>query len=297
MKRIAAALSVMALTVYPAAAQPLLCFGNEPFWSMTHSVSARASTPDGAFLAGCCRVPAAQAGAQGVQSTSFEGTAWRLVTLPGQPPATIAALRRAITIRFESGRVSGFSGCNTFSGPFTLNQNRLTFGTLAGTMMACIEPEIGRLESAFKTALADPLSYAIAGDRLTLTTDSGAVLTFEKEAPVALEGGMWSVTGYNNGRQAVVSPLVNSRLTMAFEDGTASGNAGCNMFRATYTADERTLKFGPAATTRRMCPNELMSQERAFLAAIASTSRWVIEGGMLHLHRADGERVLTAARR
>jgi len=250
MTHIASALSLVALAAGPAFAQPLICFGNEPSWSIDltmpdrarvsppgstpidytgratvntvlgeqiwrgratsgggelvvflreeacsdtmsdtmHSMSARASTPDGAFLVGCCRVPA-QPGAPGVQPASFEDTTWRLVSLPGQAPATIAGLPRAITIRFESGQVSGFSGCNTFKGPFTLNGNLVTFGALAGTMMACAEPDRNALERAFTAALSSPVSYEIAGDRLTLTTEPGAVVTFEMEAPMPLEGG------------------------------------------------------------------------------------------------------------
>lgn len=92
-----------------------------------------------------------------------------------------------------------------------------------------------------------------------------------------------------------MSPLLNSELTIAFENGTASGSAGCNTFRAAYTADADTLTFGPAATTRRMCAGDLMTQEREFLAAIEASARWVTEGGVLHLHRADGARELTAS--
>jgi heat shock protein HslJ len=359
MPRLAAALSIVLGTVAPAAAQPLICFGNEPSWSIdltqidrarvtspgsqpvdyagqltvntvlrerlwrgradggagdlvvllrdqacsdgmsdtTHPVSVRASTPDGAFLVGCCRVPASPAGAIGGQSAVLEQTTWQLLTLPGQPPARLAALPRALTIRLESGRVSGFSGCNMFSGQYTLEKNRITFGALAGTMMACADTGRNELERAFKAALTDAVTYVIEGNRLTLTTRLGAMLTFEREPRVALEGAMWTVTGYNNGRQAVVSPIANSQLTITFQSGTVSGQAGCNTFTAPYTADASNLSFGPAATTRRACADNLMTQERAFLAAIESTSRWVIEGGLLHLHRADGGRVLTASRR
>ena len=37
-----------------------------------------------------------------------------------------------------------------------------------------------------------------------------------------------------------------------------------------------------------------MQQEREFLAALESAKRWTISGGMLDVHRADGERVLNA---
>ena len=37
-----------------------------------------------------------------------------------------------------------------------------------------------------------------------------------------------------------------------------------------------------------------MQQEREFLAALESARVWAIDGGMLDVHRADGERVLNA---
>jgi heat shock protein HslJ len=38
-------------------------------------------------------------------------------------------------------------------------------------------------------------------------------------------------------------------------------------------------------------------QEQQFLAALQSATTWTFEGGMLDMHRADGERVLTASPR
>ncbi len=236
MRYAAGALIVLAATTAPVAAQPLICFGNEPSWNidltaadrarvatpgsptidytgqasvnpalgermwrgrataggdlviflrestcsdgmseLKYPVSARVSTPQGTFLAGCCRVPAGSA------PTPLDNTAWHLVGMEGQPPAAITALRRSISIRFEAGRVSGFSGCNAFSGPYTVIGSRVTFGDLAGTMMACGEPGAARLEEAFKNALSAPAAFVVHGDQLTLTYDSGAVLTFKKE--------------------------------------------------------------------------------------------------------------------
>ena len=266
MRGIAVAFSVMLTSAVSAGAQPLICFGNEPSWSVTfstpdrarltrpdvapveyqgtetrneplrerlwrgrtaaggdlvvflrdaacsdgmsdvtHPVIARVSLPEGGFLAGCCRVPAGQT----ESATALESTSWRLASLPGQPPAVLSSLKRGVTARFEAGRVTGFAGCNNFTGPYTLKGNSLTVGVLAGTMMACPEPAMS-LERAFHAALTGTHSYAISGERLSLTTGAGARLMFEKEAAVTLEGGSWEVTGFNNGRQAVVSPMVGT---------------------------------------------------------------------------------------
>lgn len=353
MRGLGAALCVAAMSVSPAAAQPLICFGNEPFWSVTftaadrarfetpdvapseyqgketrneplrerlwrgradtggdlvvflreaacsdgmsdttHPFTARVSTPGGAFLVGCCRIPAPAPGA-----AALERTTWRLVSLPGHAPDALSRLEPGVTARFEDGRVTGFGGCNTFTGSYSLQGTRLTFGALAGTMMACPEPAM-TVERAVHDALKGTLSYAVTGDRLRLTGESGAALEFVKGADATLEGGTWDVTGYNNGRQAVVGPLTDGQLTIAFEKGTVTGQAGCNTFRADVSTQGERITIGPTATTRKMCAEAVMTQEREFLKALESASTWSIDArGLLHLHRPDGERVLVAGPR
>ena len=344
---------LLASTSAPAADPPLICFGNEPSWSVRlespdtarllspgdatieyrgaatrndplkeriwrgrpvtssggdlvvflreatcsdgmsdteHPVTARVSLADGRFLAGCCRVVA--------EPAAFERTTWRLVELPGVAPATLQALRSAPNARFEAGRVAGHAGCNNFTGSYTLDGDRLTLGQLAGTMMACVG-EAMEVERAFHAAFTGPHRMAITGDRLTLTSEDERVVVFRAEAPPTLAGGTWTVTGYNNGRQAVVSPVSGTTLTLEFgTDGSLAGSAGCNRYRTTWTAEGDRLTIGPAAaTSRKMCAPEVMEQERAFLASLATVTTWTIDArGMLDAHRADGERALTATR-
>lgn len=345
------AIAVALLT--PAAAtlsaeQPLICFGNEPFWSLdlttpgqarfslpdgpatiyrggatrleprkesvwrgrirgggelvaflkdgacsdgmsetVHPVSINVSLPGGAHYAGCCRVPAAPAPA-----ATLEGANWRLLALPGQ---TVPGGNGAPTARFEGGRVSGFSGCNRFMGSYTVDRDKLTVGTLAGTMMACPEPAMA-VEKAFMAAFSGTLTSNVAGNRLSLTPAAGGnALQFELEPKPSLEGVKWEVTGYNNGRQAVVSPQLDTRLTVVFKDGQVSGNSGCNSFHGSFKVEGNSLSIGPLATTRMMCSAEgVMAQEQAFIAALQTATTWAISRGMLDVHRKDGERVLTA---
>ena len=66
-------------------------------------------------------------------------TPWVLTELANEPVAAGAGQREA-TIRFMTeGRVAGFSGCNRFSGSYTLEGRLLRFGTLAVTQMACAD--------------------------------------------------------------------------------------------------------------------------------------------------------------
>ena len=252
-----------------------------------HPVSINLSLPDGRHYAGCCRMPAASAPA-----VMLEGVNWRLASLPGQ---AVPAGNGAPAVRFEGGRVSGFSGCNRFTGGYTVDRDRLTIGNLAGTMMACPEPAMA-LERAFLSSLTGGQAVNVDGKRLSLTPASGGMpIQFELEPKLSLAGIDWEVTGYNNGRQAVVGPLVGTRLSITFKDGKVSGSSGCNNFHGPFKVDGNALSIGPLATTRKLCSAEgVMAQEREFIAALQTATTWAIDRGMLDVHRKDGERVLTA---
>jgi heat shock protein HslJ len=257
---------------------------NDNMSDTRHPVTVRVSLPDGRFLAGCCRLAGA-----GAAASSLEGSAWRLTQIAGTEPAGLATLTRAVTVQFEAGQVRGFSGCNTFSGGYEVEGDRLKLGQLASTMMACPEPG-SSVEHAFQQAFAGTLEFGVDGGWLRV----GDSLRFERETPPQLDGSAWKVTSYNNNRQAVVGVIGDSDVTMSFGNGEVTGSAGCNRFHATYATEGNRIRLGPAATTRRACDEPLMTQEREFLAALASAVIWRIDGNVLDLHRADSERAIWA---
>lgn len=225
------------------------------------------------------------------RATPIEGTSWRLTSQDGR---ALAAQAPAPSVRFAAGRIEAFTGCNQAAGSYSIEGERLRVAPLAGTMMACEEPVMA-IENAFKVAFAGTLGFEVAQDRLTLRSESGAVLVFEVEPPPTLAGVTWELTGFNNGREAVVSPLLGSALTLRFEEGVVVGHAGCNDYRAQATAEGDRIAIGAPAATRKHCPGEgVMAQEREFLAALHSATRWTIRRGLLDMHRADGARALTA---
>lgn len=255
----------------------------------THPYSVNVSLPQGGHYAGCCRLAEAP-----LVSSGLENGTWRLTGLPGRSlPADKG--RNAVTVNFEAGLVHGFSGCNQFTGSYTLEGERLELGVLGGTMMACPDPAMS-VESLFLKSFSGALNIVLAGNELTLTPENGGdALRFVRQEPPRLEGVVWEVTGYNNGRQAVVGPKVGSRLTLMFQDGQVSGSAGCNNFHGSYSRAGKALTIQPLATTRKACEDALMIQEQEFLKALQSATTWNITRGMLDVHRADGERVLTAS--
>jgi heat shock protein HslJ len=230
-------------------------------------------------------------------AVEFEGPTWQLTDLRGVDASRLPSGPKSITARFEKGRVSGFSGCNRYFGSYALRQERLVIDKLAGSMMAC-DPASMALENALHRALAGTFRPIVASGRLSLKTEGGeTILSFKAEPTPTLEGLSSSITGFNNGRQAVLSPQAGTTINLSFKGGLVKGFAGCNTFRATFKVDGDRIAVGPVATTRRMCTGDgVMQQEREFLAALKSTTTWAFSGAFLDMHRPDGERTLIGTR-
>ncbi len=220
---------------------------------------------------------------------------WNLSTLGGQAISADAY----ITAQFSAdGQVGGSSGCNQYSGTYTVSGSQLEIAApLASTLMACSQP-IMDLESAYLTALAEVKSFAISGDELTLKdADDQPVLVYTAQSQ-ELSGTSWDVIAYNNGKQAVTSVLAGSTLTMIFgEDGSLSGSSGCNNYNGSYTLDGDKITIGPLAATRMACsePAGVMEQEAQFWAALATAATYRIEGKRLALRTQDGALAVDAA--
>jgi heat shock protein HslJ len=106
-------------------------------------------------------------------SAKVEGRVWRLTRLRGHTDKALAALPQPPTLKLEAGRLQGFGGCNRLVGSYTLDRDRVTFGPIAGTMMACPEP-VMTIENALKAALAGTLTARVGPEGLTLTPASGS---------------------------------------------------------------------------------------------------------------------------
>ncbi|MCF1751744.1 copper resistance protein NlpE N-terminal domain-containing protein [Mariniradius sediminis] len=97
----------------------------------------------------------------------IEGKKWVLVELRGKPVVQKEGSREGfIQFDMETSSASGNSTCNGFSGGYELKgQNQITFGNIAGTMMACPDMET---EQAFYDVLKQTDNYSVADTIMTL---------------------------------------------------------------------------------------------------------------------------------
>ncbi len=224
---------------------------------------------------------------------SLEGVDWVLLAYSaGDALVELDDPRGSARLRFEGGRVSGSAGCNRLMGAYTLEGERLRFEpSMASTMMACPEPLMGQ-EQAVHAALSLVASHRLAADRLELLdADGELLLRFTVLAPLSLAGPVWQLLAYNNGKQAIVSVLAGTQITLELrEDGTLGGSDGCNRYMSGFTLEGDRLTIGPIATTRMACrgPAGVGEQAAAFAAALGTVTGYRIEGDELTLINGEG---------
>ncbi len=116
--------------------------------------------------------------AQAMPDASLENSYWKLVSLAGEPYRHEGAAREP-HLKFLAGdkTVSGFGGCNAFTGNFEAEAGNLSMGPLAATQRACIQGM--DVEDRFLEALGRVNRYEIQGDTLQLFDGDSALLGFE----------------------------------------------------------------------------------------------------------------------
>ena len=115
----------------------------------------------------------------------------------------------------------------------------------------------------------------------------------ELDGPIAvdiIEGLEWSLS-----RQATDGVLVELpagiSVSLRLEDGTATGNGGCNDYSATYQRDGDALVLGPIVATEMYC-FESSDVEASYFSDLAAVTGAFSTGGTLVMTGADGEPIL-----
>jgi heat shock protein HslJ len=227
-------------------------------------------------------------GSSGGTGGTLDGTGWTLKTYDVNGTATTVPAGTIVDAKFAEGKVSGFAGCNTYNGPATIDGAKLTVGALATTMRAC-DAAVTAVETAYLANLGKSATFTATADGLTIfDADGKELLTYAPAAANPLLGE-WNVTGYNNGKQATVSPIAGTDLTATFTpDGKVAGSSGCNTYTGGYELEGTALTVGPLATTMMACEQPISDQEAQFLAAFQTPTTVETSGTTVTLRDANG---------
>lgn len=111
------------------------------------------------------------------QDKTLEGTTWKLAQMGAIPATAINQEADFFTLEFNAAdtMVAGRTNCNRFFGKYELKGQKLSFGNLGMTRMAC--PDM-QYEDAFVKMLDEVDSYAIEGSELKFYDDKKVVAEF-----------------------------------------------------------------------------------------------------------------------
>jgi heat shock protein HslJ len=174
---------------------------------------------------------------------------------------------------------------------------------MAGT--GCPEGEaLAQQEEAYTTLLRAARDYRLLADRLEISTMQGKVLVYEPlptSASAALEGTAWTLRAFvqrdtlgqeGPHRYWTVDPLPETELTLALEEGTAGGSAGCNSYQAAYRSEGDSLSFSSLALNEKKCEDSITQQEWSYLELLQDVTTYRIDGNQLWLDAENGQALL-----
>lgn len=125
------------------------------------------------ILAGCAyKGPKTDPGS----GTTLSNTYWKLIAVDDIEYDPVDKEHDTHLILRPDHRVTGFGGCNNFSGSWLLEDGQLVLGPLLSTRMACPDMDF---ERAFLVALDGRVTADITGDLLVITGTDGTELTFK----------------------------------------------------------------------------------------------------------------------
>lgn len=219
---------------------------------------------------------------------------WTLASGRGPHGALTLVDGRPVTLTVDGTTIGGSSACNSYGGTATVDDaGGFAVGQVASTEMACVEPEVTALESAYLAAFGAVRTARLDGDQLVLT-GQGVELRYGRtpkvpDAPV--EGTRWLVDGVvsGTGDSAAVSSVVGQPFVL-LQDGRVTGNAGCADLTGTYTLDGDRLVVGDLRVTRAPdvdCSPENVAQDDVVADVLRQPLTVVVEERSMRLTGAD----------
>jgi heat shock protein HslJ len=100
-----------------------------------------------------------------------------------------------------------------------------------------------------------------------------------------LDGTAWRLVVFE-GHRLPSGPDARP-ITLRFAAGRVSGHGPCNALGGDFSLEAGVLRFGPLATSKRLCPGERSDLEGPYLEALRRVARAWVEGDTLVLEGPD----------
>jgi len=131
---------------------------------------------------------------------------------------------------------------------------------------------------------------------LTILVLAGILLNACSGGASASLTGTWKLVSYGSPDDLIPAAADVDTSVVFGEDGTISGNVGCNSFGGDYKVDGDKITFGTISSTLMMCADTATGdRETAVLHTLTEPVTFVIDGNMLTITSADGSALIVLA--
>ena len=119
----------------------------------------------------------------GGEANPLANTEWRLVALGhAYAPAEVVAGVNATAEFTAAGDMKGLTSCNSYTARYRARDSDLRLEDLSWTEAGCPTQALFRQEQRMQNSLATVERFEVSGDQLTLHSEGGLVLVFERVA-------------------------------------------------------------------------------------------------------------------
>ena len=116
----------------------------------------------------------------GSQGNPLANTEWRLVAL-GDAGASAELVAGNPTAEFATAKdMTGWTGCNAFGARYRVRESELRLDELTWTEAGCPSQALFRQEQWMQDLLATVERFEFSGERLTLHSEGGQALVFQR---------------------------------------------------------------------------------------------------------------------
>jgi len=203
-----------------------------------------------------------------------------------------------ISLTFSDGRLGAQAGCNSMSGPYTLDGQVLLVGNMATTEMGC-QPDLMTQDQWLAGFLGSGPQLSLDGNDLVLTSGTTVITLLDREVAQPdqpLVGPLWTLDSIITG-DAVSSVPVGASGTIQFgADGRVQIFDGCNSGGGSYAVDGDVIQFDQIALSAMACDGTAAELEQAFVQVFDATSMtFVIDADSLTLQAGANGLIFRAA--
>lgn len=166
----------------------------------------------------------------------------------------------------ETGKISGFNGCNSFFGKIDVEAESL-LNNLGATRKAC-EGEGSEVEMMMMNLLKEVTHISVEDIFIKFYMNNEVVISGKK---ISLERGTWEVISLGE-KEFVQMPTFN------IENRNLNGHTGCNSFFAMVDQNGFKIKILEPGATEMACEGFDMAMETKFINALGEVTEYKMEG-------------------